>query len=125
MNNDFHNLKVRLIVSICMPMVPRRFDFPYPAELKTLCERRAQLISCPPRHDFNTVKNEKSHRRDNRQREGIQRSAKVDVPGLVNFIPAVAYHSCLNLPAAFTQPGAPTLADLFTVERTAGIVPPL
>ena len=26
-------------------------------------------------------------------------------PGLVNFVPAVAYHFCLNLPAAFLQPG--------------------
>ena len=26
-------------------------------------------------------------------------------PGLVNFAPAVAYHFCLNLPAAFSQPG--------------------
>ena len=26
-------------------------------------------------------------------------------PGLVNFVPAVAYHFCLNLPAAFSQPG--------------------
>ena len=33
-------------------------------------------------------------------------------PGLVNFITAVAYHFCPSLPAAFTQPGALTLADL-------------
>ena len=26
-------------------------------------------------------------------------------PGLVNFVPAVAYHFCLNLQAAFSQPG--------------------
>ena len=26
-------------------------------------------------------------------------------PGLENFVPAVAYHFCLNLPAAFSQPG--------------------
>ena len=26
-------------------------------------------------------------------------------PGLVNFVPAVAYLFCLNLPAAFSQPG--------------------
>ena len=25
---------------------------------------------------------------------------------LVNFVPAIAYHLCLNLPAAFTQPWA-------------------
>ena len=31
-----------------------------------------------------------------------QRSAKVGAPGLVNFITAVAYRFCLNLPAAFT-----------------------
>ena len=34
--------------------------------------------------------------------------------GLVNFVPAVtavAYHYCLNLPAAFTKPGARLLAE--------------
>ena len=29
---------------------------------------------------------------------------KVFVRGLVNFVPAVAYLFCLNLPAAFSQP---------------------
>ena len=40
----------------------------------------------------------------------------IDAPGLVNFIPAVFLpsHFFLNLPAAFTQPGASTLADLCT-----------
>ena len=38
--------------------------------------------------------------------------SKVDAPGLVNFVPAVSYHFCLNLPAAFTQPGTSTLTDL-------------
>ena len=33
----------------------------------------------------------------------------------MNFIIAVAYHFCPNLPGAFTQPGAPTLADLCIV----------
>ena len=42
----------------------------------------------------------------------IQRSAIVNAPGFVNCVPAVAYHFCLNLPAAFTQPGASALADL-------------
>ena len=36
----------------------------------------------------------------------LQRQAKLDDVGLVNFVPALAYHFCLNLPAAFTQPGA-------------------
>ena len=31
-------------------------------------------------------------------------------PGLVNFVPAVAYHLCLALPVAFTQPLAHLLA---------------
>ena len=35
----------------------------------------------------------------------IQRAAKVGATGLVNFVPAVAYHFCLALPAVFTQPG--------------------
>jgi len=32
-------------------------------------------------------------------------------PGLVNFVAAVAYHSCLSLPAAITQPGQRLLAN--------------
>ena len=46
--------------------------------------------------------------------ELIQRLAKVGAPGLVNFITTVAYQFCLNLPAAFMQPGPPTLANLYT-----------
>ena len=30
---------------------------------------------------------------------------------LVNFVPALAYHFCLNLPAAFTQPGARLMVE--------------
>ena len=41
----------------------------------------------------------------------LQGSAKRLLPGLVNFVPAVAYHFCLSLPAAFTQPGRSLLAD--------------
>ena len=36
------------------------------------------------------------------------RILEVNAPGLVNFVPAGAYHSCLNTPEAFTQPGAST-----------------
>ena len=39
-------------------------------------------------------------------------SFRVDAPGLVSCIPALAYQSRLNLPAAFTQPGALNLADI-------------
>ena len=35
-----------------------------------------------------------------------------ETSGLVNFVAAVAHHFCPSLPAAFTQPGASTLADL-------------
>ena len=42
----------------------------------------------------------------------LQRSAKVDALGSVNFVPAVAYPFCLALPTAFTQPGAHLLALL-------------
>ena len=38
----------------------------------------------------------------------LQRSAKRQSTGLVNFVAAVAYHICLALPVAFTQPGGPT-----------------
>ena len=35
----------------------------------------------------------------------IQGTFKRSFPGLVNFVPAAAYHYCLNLPEAFSQPG--------------------
>ena len=41
----------------------------------------------------------------------IQGSPKRLRPGLVSFVSAVAYHCCLSLPAAFTQPGRSLLAD--------------
>ena len=44
----------------------------------------------------------------------VQGSAKRWAPGLVNFVSAVAYHFCLGLPAAFTQPGARLLQKPFT-----------
>ena len=34
----------------------------------------------------------------------VQGSAKMLRPGLVNIVLAAAYHFCLDLPAAFTQP---------------------
>ena len=37
----------------------------------------------------------------------LQSLAKRLATGLVNFDPAVAYHFCLALPTAFTQPGTP------------------
>ena len=45
-------------------------------------------------------------------KKSIQKSAEAVTPGLLNFITTVDYHFCPSLPAAFTQPGAPTLADL-------------
>ena len=41
----------------------------------------------------------------------VQGSSKRRSPGLMNFVPAVAYHPCLILPAAFTQPGDHLLAE--------------
>ena len=35
----------------------------------------------------------------------LQGTSKRPFPGLVNFVPAVAYHFCLNLPEAFSPPG--------------------
>ena len=36
-------------------------------------------------------------------------------PGMVKFDPAVAFHFCLALPAAFTQPGAHFLTELCVI----------
>ena len=41
----------------------------------------------------------------------IQVSAERRTPGLVNFATALAYHFCLALPAAFTQPADQLLAE--------------
>ena len=41
----------------------------------------------------------------------VRISAKRRVPGLVNFILALAYYYCLALPAEFMQPEAHTLAQ--------------
>ena len=40
----------------------------------------------------------------------VQGSAKRRASGLVSIASAIAYHFCLPLPAAFTQPGARLLA---------------
>ena len=63
------------------------------------CEERARL-ACLLDNDrsFITVggREGKCRGHAHHRPSGIQRSAKVDAPGLVNFIPAVAYHFCLN-----------------------------
>ena len=41
----------------------------------------------------------------------LQGLANPRIPGLVNLVTAVAYHFCLNLLGAFSQPGARGLAD--------------
>ena len=41
----------------------------------------------------------------------VQGPAKERSPGLVRFVPALAYHICLALPAAFTHPGDHLLAN--------------
>ena len=41
-------------------------------------------------------------------RHHLSMAPKVDSPGLVKLVSALAYHFCLNLPAAFTHPGAST-----------------
>ena len=42
---------------------------------------------------------------------------------ILSLFPFVAYHFCLNLPSAFTQPGGPTLADLCTHHLPVPIAP--
>ena len=48
----------------------------------------------------------------------IQGQAKRHFPGLVNYVTALAYHFCLALPAAFSQPGDRPLAEPCTPEGT-------
>ena len=42
---------------------------------------------------------------------GLQGSAKERFQGLVNFVTAFAYHFCLNLPIASSQPGKHSYVD--------------
>ena len=44
----------------------------------------------------------------------VQGSTNRRATGLVNFVPALAYHFCLNLLAAFTKPGAHLLVESCT-----------
>ena len=50
-------------------------------------------------------------RKEGGAKNEIQGLAKKPAPGLVNFVPAAAYHFCLALPAEFTQPGDHLLAE--------------
>ena len=65
----------------------------------------------------NSVSPSKKYRQSKRNWH-LQRLAKVGAPVLVNFITAVAFHSCPSLPAAFTQSGASALANLYTKQIT-------
>ena len=48
----------------------------------------------------------------------IQGLQKEWAPGLKNFVPALAYHFCLALPAIFPQPGLHSFGDSCTVLLT-------
>ena len=50
-------------------------------------------------------------RRTQKPLSNVQGSGKRRVPGLVDFIPAVAHLFCLALPAEFSQPGTRLLAE--------------
>ena len=53
--------------------------------------------------------------------EQVQSSAKRWSLGLVNFVTSLAYHFCLALPAAFTQPGDHLLDEPCTCMLLQGI----
>ena len=46
-------------------------------------------------------------------RRELQAWAMKPFPGLVNFVPAVAYHFCRNLPAIFSLPGNGLIVQLY------------
>ena len=64
---------------------------------------------------FMDVPNGKRQVQNSTQQDGgchlVQGWAKLPFPGLVNFVPAVAYHFCLILPENFSQPGNGILAQ--------------
>ena len=82
----------------------------------TLSSQRGRHMSIFPVHQLTRFAISLSSSSDTH----VQSSAIVGSPGLVNFITAVAYHFCPSLPAAFTQPGASTLADLCTYSECKG-----
>ena len=69
---------------------------------------RPQFHHCYRRHT--RISNMGMSEISNHTTNYIQGSVKRQSPGLVNFVPAVAHHFCLALPAAFTQPWAHLLA---------------
>ena len=76
-----------------LAVVPRRVE----KHVERLRDRLGQLL--PSAANFETAK-------DTINEFGLQGPANKLRPGLVNFVTTVAYHFCLSLPAAFTQPGA-------------------
>ena len=56
--------------------------------------------------------------------DDVQGSAKRRSLGLVKFVIALAYHFCLALPAAFTQPGACLFAEPCIYGRKQSRPPP-
>ena len=48
----------------------------------------------------------------------LQSREKVLVCGLVKFVPAVAYHFCLNLPGTFSQPRTKTFSQLCMLKNS-------
>ena len=65
----------------------------------------------PTHHGHYLYPKVESQQKSIRDIRDIKISPKECFPGLVNFVIAVAYHSCLNLPRAFSQPGKYSFGD--------------
>ena len=58
------------------------------------------------------------------RQENRNRLMLIDAPGLMDFVPALAYHFCVNLPSAFTQPGASTNKMRLIIDDTLCFICP-
>ena len=70
------------------------------------------------------IRRDRPHQDQTAADRGESGSAKRRSPGLVNFVTALAYHFCLALPAAFTQPGDHLLAEPCRLRRPLSPRPP-
>ena len=76
-----------------------------------------QQITSGPGHLFISVRMRMQRLTATEQKKGIVLLGPklMSVCGLVKFLPAVAYHFCLNIPASFSQPRTMKFSQLCNV----------
>ena len=120
---DSHKIANVASSSSCLPRPPAPFesshqsrcDYHSPTTRDSCTPAQIVKSGFAPAHDdlykLNSECNSYHDLAIHRNRSTVQGSTNRRALGLVNLVPALAYHFCLNLPAAFTQPVARLLVD--------------